>query len=306
MAPRGTGWAVPRPRVCFGLWAPHFEVAYEDNAFAPQQRCADGVVRPTRGRGPPDFKVWSRHWAVFEAAMISLGHASPESLEDYRFGIELLADRFPTADDWVRIATADALARNTQWDRMREERLRLKEMLPTDGWDRIIAESAYKGMSTPTALSAWWETNCWLPLLSARHPTMANPPVQPAPAGYMDFIPSRQSVGDISDTRRAPLEDAAPRRRAALEDAAAQRRSEEQAAARDLAALKCANCGGRGHRWWNGCPLDLKPHLAHEAAAKARAPAPAGAQNGQRQDKGKGKGKGKDGAQDGRRTRQRF
>ena len=163
------------PRVCLGLWTPFFEVTYEDNAFAPQQRCADGVVRPTRARGPPDFKTWSRHWAVFEAAMISLGHASAESLEDYRLGIELLSDRFPTADDWARIATADALVRNSQWDRMREERIRLKEMRPTDGWDLIIADSAYRGMSTRSSLSAWWETNCWWPLLSARNPTLAAP-----------------------------------------------------------------------------------------------------------------------------------
>ena len=87
------------PRVCFGLWAPHFDVEYENAAFAPQVRSADGAWRPTRGHGPMSFRAWSRHWAVFEAAMISLGHATPEGLEDYRRGIEKLAERFDTEDD---------------------------------------------------------------------------------------------------------------------------------------------------------------------------------------------------------------
>ena len=157
-------------------------------------------------------------------------------------------------------------------------------------------------MSTQSALSAWWETNCWLPLLSARMPSMANPPVQPVPAGYMDPIPSRQAAGDALGTRRAPLEDAAPRRRVALEDAVTQRRGEGEVALRNPAGVKCANCGAHGHRWWHGCPKDLKPALVAEAAAKARTQPPAGAQDGRRKDNGKGK----DGAQDGRRTRQRF
>ena len=62
-------------------------------------------------------------------------------------------------------------------------------------------------------------------------------------------------------------------------------------------ALKCKNCGATGHRWWEGCPLDLKPNLAIEAAAKARAKASPGV---------KGKGKGKYGSKDGRRTHPRH
>ena len=63
-------------------------------------------------------------------------------------------------------------------------------------------------MSTSSALSAWWETNCWMPLLSTRMPNMANPPAQPAPAGYMDRFTARPGTIDLAATRRASLEDA--------------------------------------------------------------------------------------------------
>ena len=67
-----------------------------------------------------------------------------------------------------------------------------------------------------------------------------------------------------------------------------------------LRDVKCARCNGRGHRWWDGCPQQLKPALAADAAVKARTKAPAGA-------KGKGKAKSAaDGTRDGRRTRPRF
>ena len=118
----------------------------------------------------------------------------------------------------------------------------------------------------------------------------------------MNRIPSRTGAADVAVTRRAPLEDAAPVRRATLEDLAPQRRGDERLALRDdagaLRDVKCANCNGRGHRWWEGCPQQLKPALAAEAAAKARAKAPAVA-------KGKAKSAA-DGARDGRRTRPRF
>ena len=108
----------------------------------------------------------------------------------------------------------------------------------------------------------------------------------------MDPIPSRPAAGDFSVTHRAPLEDAPLRRHAALEDAVTTTRNEA-----GVGGPKCPNCDGYGHRWWNGCPLPLKPSLAAEAAAKARAKATPVV---------KGKGKGKDGSKDGRRTRQRF
>ena len=105
---------------------------------------------------------------VFEAGMIGLGAASPASLKLYRDGIQALNTEWP--GKWAAIATADQSLRTYQWDRLREDLLETPlaqgGMLETEGWDRIIALSAYEGWTSAGPLAKWWEKNCWKPLLS--------------------------------------------------------------------------------------------------------------------------------------------
>ena len=151
------------PGVCFSVWLPWGNVEYENRAAALRQHTADGLWHPIRYRGPSDFAAWKRSWMVFEAAMLSLGAASPAALRSYREGIELLNTDWP--GHWHRIAMADLQVRTAQWDRLREDLLERPVtaggMLETEGWDRIIQLSAYEGMTMSGPLAKWWERNCW-------------------------------------------------------------------------------------------------------------------------------------------------
>merc|ERR1712051_770692 len=176
-----------------------------------------------------------------------------------------------TDDDWARIATADAQVHNTQWDRMRETRLRKGEMQPTDGWDLIISDSAFRSISSQSALAEWWEEKCWMPLMSTRMPRMGNVPVQPAPLGYMDRLPGRLALDERAAARRVET------RVTLREESPHQPAAGELAVTRPPGSPICANCKAVGHRWHDGtlqaCPggVPLKDMLAREAQAKAKA-----------------------------------
>ena len=223
------------PGVCFSVWLPHEDVVFENRSNAPRQQLADGTWQPVRYNGPMDYTSWLQRWMVFEVAMLSLGAASIATLRAYRDGIERLNGEW--GNHWVQIALADLKCRTYQWDRLREELLEDPEarFTESDGWDRIIAMSAYDGMSMGGRMGKWWERNLWRPLLTPSAP----PPPTPAPTGY---LAKRARLSQVDEpTGRAPPVD--------HPDAAS--------------ALKCANCGGRGHRWWDCTPLTRRPLAAH-------------------------------------------
>merc|ERR1711994_853525 len=204
------------PKVCFGLWGPDFDVAFEEGTFAPQKRSADGAWRPDRSRGPTSFHVWLKCWTVFEVAMISLGAASDRTLREYAGGVEKLTKKFTAPEDWPRIMAAEERVRNHWWDRLREEKLAAipPQMHEAEGWERIIKETTFTSMSAQGNFARFWEENSWWPLI-ARRIGAAAAPVQPAPSGYT-ALPAASaadawgSAGAWTDMRADHYHDATP------------------------------------------------------------------------------------------------
>ena len=122
----------------------------------------DGRLETRIVKGPSDYDHWAACWRVFRSAMIMLGEASPQVLDDYAEGIRQLATLFPR--DWGVIAVADEVLRSEQWGITQEE-------LEDDGkddnktpWNKVIAMTTF-GKAVGDARH-WWDTHVVFPLQS--------------------------------------------------------------------------------------------------------------------------------------------
>ena len=101
----------------------------------------DGALKTRHLRGPSDFDAWSGCWKVFRAAMVMLGAASPQSLDDYHDGIKQLCQLFPR--HWGVIFCADEILRGEMWDSIADD-LEDEGKLPANlPWDHIMSITTF-------------------------------------------------------------------------------------------------------------------------------------------------------------------
>ena len=110
--------------------------------------------------GPNTYDAWEESWSLLSVAMVSLGEATPGTMNAYGSGIKTLLTLFP--GKWGQIAAADMVVRSERWCRLREyaERtspLGFSRKMP---WDWVISNSAFgrEGLN-----ASWWQLNFILP-----------------------------------------------------------------------------------------------------------------------------------------------
>ena len=191
--------------------------------------------------------------------MIMLKAATPAALQDYRDGIELLASRYPSR--WGQIAEADHHCRWSQWDRMMEEGLNARPV-PTrrqeDGWNAIIAESAFQ-YACRGPLAAWWEKNLtW----GFDHPTPGAAQASPTPPVQLALqAPQPQLAIQNGGGAKGNKGGGGKGGRGQGRDANPTPTSTRNA---------CYNCLSTGHPWWDCTSVTgkaLNPELKRALAA---------------------------------------
>ena len=121
----------------------------------------DGELKTRSLRGPSDFQSWKASWAVFRAAMISIGALSPSTLDGYERGIETLVAMFPT--HWGVIYCADEILRSEHWQVLAEE-LQDAGAWPDDlPWDKVVRLSTFGGGDSTFRMSHWWKLHAEAP-----------------------------------------------------------------------------------------------------------------------------------------------
>jgi len=118
-------------------------------------------------KGPSDLEAWKSCWAVFRAAMLSVGGASPSSLDAYAKGIHTLSQRFPGEEAWGIIFCGDVLCRSEMWNAIREDLVDENEWPTKFPWDKVIRRSCYAGKHTDMELFQWWEFHVVIPCSSS-------------------------------------------------------------------------------------------------------------------------------------------
>lgn len=112
-------------------------------------------------KGSSTFDAWAAEcWAVFNAACIMLGVASPATLDRYAEGIRRLSS---TRRRWTVIIAADERLRREQWDIM-ADKVRAEPPTrydPATPWNASMQESAY---SLSNSLAEWWYFEVVAPL----------------------------------------------------------------------------------------------------------------------------------------------
>ena len=122
------------PHVDFSVWGPHDRRHAKDHRTMALVPTALGL-QPRLLSGPPHFEAWDQAWAVFGAAMLSLGAASVGALGRYRKGIRALTLLYPSL--WGVVSRADEAMRFEQWPVMAEEED------PQGDWSGVISASAW-------------------------------------------------------------------------------------------------------------------------------------------------------------------
>jgi hypothetical protein len=116
------------------------------------------VTKPLEA--PPTYEAWHESFQLFTVAMVTLGAATPASMQTYGLGIRKLLHFFPGR--WGAIAAQDLVVRSERWGRMRENLAIMSPSVPSAfAWDRIIASSAF-GVGSES--DSWWNVNLVLPL----------------------------------------------------------------------------------------------------------------------------------------------
>ena len=242
------------PFVDFGVWS-HLGPRLSKFRRTEASVFVGGELVTKSLDGPATFAGWEESWGIFAVAMISLGQATPGSMQAYLNGVKTMLRLFPTK--WGSISAADLVMRSERWGRMRElfERSPPANFSAAMPWDSIISGSAF---GNDSAHGNWWHMNFVLPA------TLSVP--TPATEGM-----SKASGGGGGDKPRA-----APRQPP---------KSKEVCTNFNFGVGSCAGTGpcafGRKHV----CSVCGKPHRAMDFHDKARA----------EKSKGKGKGKGKKG-----------
>jgi len=124
--------------------------------------------------GPSSFAAWEQSWGLFSVAMVSLGAATPGSLQTYLAGMRNLVRLFPTK--WGHVSSTDLVVRSERWSRIREDAEvgRPAGFNPNMPWDFVISASAF-GRDGPGM--SWWQTNFVLPAtLGVALPTLDGMP----------------------------------------------------------------------------------------------------------------------------------
>ena len=131
------------PYVDFSLWGPFDRRTAKDRKSLAMV-WVDGALQPRTLKGPSSFTAWEQHWAVFSAAMLSLGACAVGPLDRYRAGISDLQLLYPHL--WGLIARADEAMRSEQWRRM------AARSHPQGDWSSVIAASAF----AEEGARQWW------------------------------------------------------------------------------------------------------------------------------------------------------
>ena len=82
------------PYVDFSLWGP-FDRRQAKDRKSLAMVWVEGALQPRTLQGPSCFSAWEQHWAVFAAAMLSLGACANGPLDRYRAGINDLQLLYP-------------------------------------------------------------------------------------------------------------------------------------------------------------------------------------------------------------------
>ena len=145
----------------FSVWTPWNTRVQKVQRFAAQV-FVGSTLQSQQLRGPSTFRGWEDCWAVFRAAAIMTGHASPAELDAYSWGIRSLVDLFPEA--WGVIHQADEVMRAEQWAMIHEEPL----VTPIPGvstskpWGWILRNTAFG--SKNVEYLQFWNMRVVLPL----------------------------------------------------------------------------------------------------------------------------------------------
>ena len=112
--------------------------------------------------GPGSFAEWEASWGLFSVAMVTLGAATPGTMQTYLAGMRTLLQYFPSR--WGQLLSADMVIRTERWTRLREdfERAPPSTFSRDRPWDAVIAASAY-GVAGPNQM--WWETHFMVPTM---------------------------------------------------------------------------------------------------------------------------------------------
>jgi len=216
--------------------------------------------------GPSNFNGWEESWSLFAVAMISLGAATPGSLQAYHAGIKQLLRLFP--GKWGTIAAVDLVARSERWTRLREEfeRSPPPNFSPKMPWDLVIKASSF---NHDGAYGNWWHLNFVLPS-TLHQPSPATEGLQKPPADKTRAPPVPKAPGHFVRGGKGSREICSNYNNRAGECAG---------------EGKCPN--GRSHT----CNVCSKQHRACDHHVQNRFSSGKGK-------KGKGKGKGKKGEND--------
>ena len=153
------------PYADFGIWTAHANRFHMFHKFDAQV-FIDNKLQKNALKGPSDIEAWKSCWAVFRAAMLSVGGASPSSLDAYAKGISTLSGRFPGEVCWGIIFCGDVLCRSEMWNAIREDLVDDLEWPAKFPWDLVIRRSCYAGKHINMEMFQWWEFHVVIPCSS--------------------------------------------------------------------------------------------------------------------------------------------
>eukprot|EP00435_Cladocopium_sp_Y103_P008443 s1353_g2.t1 len=109
------------PFACFTIFGPHGQRLLRQQAFTGYQlNVATGEWSKREQQGPSNYHQWHRAWRVYRSAMLLLGAADAERLDNYAETIRGFVTQFGD-DTWFLISKADAQMRSEQMERLRRQ-----------------------------------------------------------------------------------------------------------------------------------------------------------------------------------------
>ena len=134
------------PYADFGVFGPHGNRHARKQKFTNMYLDTAGRWHTAEQAGPANLEAWRNSWAVFTAATIMLGVATPATLGRYARRFEERCHRYPKA--WFLAVLADDRCRSEFWtaELRRQERFHrdhpaLSAFVVTMPWESIIKES---------------------------------------------------------------------------------------------------------------------------------------------------------------------
>ena len=105
------------PYADFSVWGPHGRRLLEKLVYVAFIFNPDGTWVRQELPGPPDAESWWASWRVFRTAMLLLGAADTEPLDNYGEFVRRLSRKYPEA--WFIIYTGDVRMRSERFERLR-------------------------------------------------------------------------------------------------------------------------------------------------------------------------------------------